>query len=96
MTFQFDKKDCPFCEGKGFRTNFLGKKFECDHSFTIDRIRLTAERIDSLMEEIHKEQTTMNKMIELAQAKVEGRERPEAFKTLKLVKNTIKETKRKE
>lgn len=96
MTFQFDKKDCPFCEGKGFRINFLGKKFECDHSFTIDRIRLTAERIDSLMEEINKEQNTMNKMIELAQAKVEGIERPKVFKTLKLVKNTTKETERKE
>lgn len=50
MIYRFEQQNCPFCEGRGFRVNFLNQEVDCDHSFDDVKLDLTEKTVLELKE----------------------------------------------
>lgn len=50
MVLRFSESECPFCNGKGFRVNFLKQEVECEHSFNDAALELYKKDADELTE----------------------------------------------
>ena len=52
MIYRFEQQDCPFCEGRGFRVNYLNQEVDCDHSFDDVKLDLTEKTVLELKEKL--------------------------------------------
>ena len=52
MIYRFEQQNCPFCEGRGFRVNFLNQEVDCDHSFDDVKLDLTEKTVLELKEKL--------------------------------------------